>query len=56
MHSLFSIVGMVLSGKEKYPDWLRNIEHTYILNDLWDDICDGDTSPSKPTIDEELAI
>jgi hypothetical protein len=56
MHSLVSIVGVVLSGKENYLEWSRKIKHTLIFNDLWDGICDGDTSPTKPTIDKELAI
>jgi hypothetical protein len=56
MHSLVSIVGVVLSGKENYPEWSRKIEHTLIFNDLWDDICDGDTKPTKPTTDKELSI
>jgi hypothetical protein len=53
MNSLVSIVGVVLIGKENYPEWSRTIEHTLIFNDLWDDICHGDT---KPTTDKELSI
>jgi hypothetical protein len=49
MHSLVSIVCVVLSGKENYLEWSRKIEHTLIFNDLWDDICDGDTAPTKHT-------
>jgi hypothetical protein len=56
MHSLVSIVGVVLSGKKNYPKCSRKIEYTLIFNDLWDDICDGDTKPTKLTIDKEFAI
>jgi len=56
MHSLVSIVCVVLSGKENYLEWSRKIEHTLIFNDLWDDICDGDTAPTKPIPDKELVI
>ena len=31
MHSLASIVGVVLSGKENYIEWSRNIKHTLIF-------------------------
>jgi len=55
-HSLVSIVGVVLNGKENYPEWSRKIEHTMIFNNIWDDICDGDTKPTKPTAGKELAI
>ena len=43
MHSLASIVGVVLTGKDTYPEWSRNIESTFIYNDLWDEICEGKT-------------
>jgi len=47
MDSLISIIGVVLSGKENYLEWLRKIKLTLIFNDLSDDICDGDTSPTN---------
>jgi hypothetical protein len=58
MHSLIAIVGVVLNGKENFPEWSRNIKHTLIFNDLWDGICEGedDSGPTKPTTDKELAI
>jgi hypothetical protein len=56
MHSLVSIVGVVLSDKENYLEWLRKIDHILIFNDLWDVICDGETSFTKPIVDKELAI
>jgi hypothetical protein len=56
MHYVVSIIDVVLSDKENYPKWSRNIEHTLIFNDLWDHICDGDTSPIKPIVDKELVI
>jgi SH3-like domain-containing protein len=43
-------------AKINYLEWSRKIKHTLIFNDLWDGICDGDTSPIKPTVDKELAI
>lgn len=35
MHSLISIVGVVLFGKENYHEWSRKIKHTLIYNELW---------------------
>jgi hypothetical protein len=32
----------VLTGKQNYPKWFKNIKHTLIFNDLWDDICEGE--------------
>jgi hypothetical protein len=55
-HSLVSIVRMVLSGKENYPEWSRKIEHTLIFNDLWDGISYVDTTPTKPSTDKELVM
>ena len=58
MHSLLSIVGVVLSNKENYLEWSRKIKHTLIFNDLWKGICEGKEGnpPTKPTSDKELAI
>ena len=58
MHSLISIVGIVLSGKENYLEWSRKIKHTLIFNELWKGICEGqeENPPAKPTSDKELAI
>ena len=58
MHSLISIVGVVLSGKENYLEWSRKIKHTLIFNELWKGICEGQEGnpPAKPTLDKELAI
>ena len=58
MHSLISIVGFVLSGKEKYPEWSQKINNTLIFNELWRGICEGegDLPPAKPTSDKEIAI
>jgi hypothetical protein len=41
MHSLISIVGVVLNAKENYPKWSKKIKHTIIFNNLWDGICEG---------------
>jgi hypothetical protein len=41
MHSLVSIVGVVLLGKENYHQWFRKIKHTLIFSDLWDGICEN---------------
>ena len=43
MHSLASIVGATLSGKDTYPEWWRKIKSAFIYNDLWDGICEGTT-------------
>jgi hypothetical protein len=40
MHSLISIVGVVLARKENYREWYRKIESTLIFNNLWKDICE----------------
>jgi hypothetical protein len=70
MHSLISIVGVVLSGKVNYQEWFRKIKHTLIFNDLWDGICENtgensddspddsscDSEPEEPTDAKELAI
>jgi hypothetical protein len=44
MHSLISVLGMVLTGKENYPEWYKNIKHTLIFNDLWNGICEATTA------------
>jgi hypothetical protein len=58
MHSLISIVGVVLTDKENYLEWSRKIKHTLIFNNLWDGICEGevDGRPIIPTTNKELAI
>ena len=58
MHSLISIVGVVLSGKENYLEWSRKMKHTLIFNEIWRGICEGegDLPPAKPTSNKELAI
>eukprot|EP00253_Pinus_taeda_P021152 PITA_21152 len=58
MHSIISIVGIVLTGKENYPEWSRKIQHTLIFNELWKGVCigEGDEAPVQPTSDKELAI
>jgi hypothetical protein len=43
MHSLITIVGMVLTGKENYKEWYRKIKSTLIFNDLWNGICEATT-------------
>ena len=58
MHSLISIVGVVLSGKENYREWSRKIKHTLIFNELCKGICEGedDIPPAKPSSDTKIAI
>ena len=58
LHSLISIVGVVLIGKKKYPEWSQKIKHTLIFNELWKGVCvgDGDKEPKQPTSDKEFAI
>eukprot|EP00253_Pinus_taeda_P003682 PITA_03682 len=52
------MVGIVLTGKENYPEWSRMIKHTLIFNELWKGVCveDGDNGPVQPTSDKELVI
>eukprot|EP00253_Pinus_taeda_P016865 PITA_16865 len=52
------MIGIVLTGKENYPDWFRMIQHTLIFNKLWKGVCvrEGDSDPKKPTSDKELTI
>jgi hypothetical protein len=38
MHSLISIIGVVLTGKENYREWYNKIKSTLIFKDLWNDI------------------
>ena len=58
MHSLISIVGVVLNGKENYLEWYRKIKHTLIFNELWKRVCvgDEDEEPKQPTSDKEFTI
>jgi hypothetical protein len=58
MHSLISIVRVVLTDKENYLEWSKKIKHTLIFNDLWNDICEGevDGRSTIPTTNKELAI
>jgi hypothetical protein len=58
MHSLVSIVGVVLSGQENYQEWFRKIKNTLIFNDLWEEICEGndDNDPEQPTDARQLVI
>eukprot|EP00253_Pinus_taeda_P014986 PITA_14986 len=58
MHSIIYIVGVVVTGKENYPEWSRKIKHTLIFNELWKGVCvgDGDKEPEQPTSDKEFTI
>ena len=58
MHSLISIVGVVLFGKENYPEWSQKINHTLISNDFWRGIFEGegDNPLKKPTSNKEITI
>jgi hypothetical protein len=38
MHSLITIISVVLIGKENYREWYINIKITLIFNDLWNNI------------------
>jgi hypothetical protein len=55
MHSLISIVGVVLTDKENYREWYRKIKSTLIFNDLWKGICEATTVPQSSKITEEEA-
>eukprot|EP00253_Pinus_taeda_P008762 PITA_08762 len=58
MHSIISIVGVVLTGKENYPKWSQKIKHTLIFNELWKGVCVGDEGKEleQPTSSKEFAI
>ena len=58
MHSLISIVGVILSAKENYPEWSQKIKHTLIFNEFWRGICEGegDNASTNPTSDKEITI
>ena len=58
MHYVVLIVGVLLVGKDKYPELLRKIKHTLIFNDMWDGICEreDDIAHKKATTNKELAI
>jgi len=58
MNSLVSLIGIVLSGKENYWEWLRKVKNTLIFNDLWDGIYGGKegNSPDQPDDEKHLAI
>jgi hypothetical protein len=44
-----------LEGTKSYKTWKRLIESTLIYNELWRDICNEDTKPTKPTDAATLA-
>jgi len=46
----------VLIGKENDLEWSRNNNHNFIFNGVWDGICDGETTHTKPTTDKEISI
>eukprot|EP00253_Pinus_taeda_P029861 PITA_29861 len=52
------MVGIVLTGKENYPEWSQMIKHTLIFNELWKGVCvrEGDNDPIQPTSEKELVI
>ncbi|XP_057866584.1 uncharacterized protein LOC131074052 [Cryptomeria japonica] len=57
MHSLISIVGIALSGKENYHESFRKVKNTLIFDNMWDDVCEskGDSeAPKQPTDAKEL--
>ena len=43
MHSLATIVGAFLTSKENYLEYSRKINTTFIYNELWDSILEGET-------------
>jgi hypothetical protein len=38
-----------LDGPKNYKSWSWHTQNTLIYNELWLYICDGDTTPTKPT-------
>jgi len=57
MHSLISIVGVVLLGKENYPEWSRKI-NTLIFSEFRKGVCvgEGDNEHINPALDKEITI
>jgi hypothetical protein len=43
-----------LDGPKNYKSWSRHMQNTLIYNELWCDICDGDTAPTNPIDDTSL--
>jgi hypothetical protein len=37
-----------LDGPKNYKSWKRHMQNKLIYNELWNDICDGDTQPTNP--------
>lgn len=56
MHSLVSIIGVVLTGKDNWSEWYRKLKNTLIFNDFWEGVCIGDTKPVQPTDAKELEV
>lgn len=56
MHSLISIVGVILNEKENYLEWSKKLKHTLIFNEFWVTIYDGDNPSIKPTNAKELMV
>jgi len=58
MHSIISMVGIVLTSKENYLEWSRMIKHTLIFNELWKGVCvrEGDNDRVQPTSNKELIV
>jgi len=58
MHSLISIVGLVLTRNENYREWSQKIKHTIIFNELWKGVCarDGDKELEQDTSNKEFTI
>eukprot|EP00253_Pinus_taeda_P013008 PITA_13008 len=52
------MVGIVLTGKENYPEWSRMIKHTLIFSEFWKGVCvkEGDNDPVHPTSNKEIVI
>jgi uncharacterized protein YbcC (UPF0753/DUF2309 family) len=44
-----------LDGPKNYKSWSQHMYNTLIYNELWCDICDGDTAPTKPIDATSLA-
>ena len=57
------ILGVVLTRKDTYPKWSKNIKLTFIYNDLWEKICEGTETnivvtidPKPPTLNKEFFV
>ena len=56
MHSLVSILGVVLTKKDNWLEWSHKVKYTLIFNDLWVGICDEDNQPTELIDTKKLIV